>query len=137
MQVAKFHRNLFFDDKNFKTYVFLDCILFCTFSLLGGQLSLEPDEEDGGVSGVVSNVWTEEGGPTVPLLHTNEEVILPYRQSARLFLQSYELGYPHSLTRRRVCPPPFVSGGRTHLLAGKGMGGGVCNSDEGTDTAIL
>ncbi len=27
------------------------------------------------------------------------------RQSAKLFLQSSELGLPHPLTRRRVCPP--------------------------------
>ncbi len=28
------------------------------------------------------------------------------RQSAKLFLQSSELGLPQPLTRRRVCPPP-------------------------------
>ncbi len=44
-------------------------------------MPLEPDEEDGGVSGVVSNVWTEEGGPTVPLLHTNEEVVYSVRSA--------------------------------------------------------
>jgi hypothetical protein len=52
-----------------------------TFSLLGDEVPLEPDEEDGGVSGVVSNVWTEEGGPTVPLLHTNEEVVYSVRSA--------------------------------------------------------
>ncbi len=37
------------------------------------------------------------------------------RQSAKLFLQSSELGLPQPLTRRRVCPPPPGSGGRgTH-----------------------
>ncbi len=29
------------------------------------------------------------------------------RLSARLFLQSSELGLPHPLTRRQVCPPPL------------------------------
>jgi hypothetical protein len=32
------------------------------------------------------------------------------RQSARPFLQSSELGYPHSLTRRRVSPPFWFRG---------------------------
>jgi hypothetical protein len=51
---------------------------------------------------------------------------IEYRQSARLFLQSSELGLPHPLTSRRVhAPPPlwFRAGG-THSLAGEGMGGG-------------
>ncbi len=39
------------------------------------------------------------------------------RQSARLFLQSSELGPPRNpLTRRRVCPPPLIPGeGHTRL----------------------
>jgi hypothetical protein len=45
------------------------------------------------------------------------------RQSARLFLQPSELGLPHPLARRRVCPSPFGSG--------EGVGG--TNTDEGTD----
>jgi hypothetical protein len=38
-------------------------------------------------------------------------------QSAKLFLQSSELGLPHPLTRRRVCPPPpwFWGGGHTRF----------------------
>ncbi len=47
------------------------------------------------------------------------------RQSAKLFLKSSELGHPHPLTRRRVCPPPFVPGGSAHSLAGEGVHGGV------------
>jgi hypothetical protein len=42
------------------------------------------------------------------------------RQSAKLLLQSSELGLPHPLTRRRVCtPPPFWFRG-AHLLTGEG-----------------
>ncbi len=44
------------------------------------------------------------------------------RQSAKLFLQSSELGLPHSLTRRRVCPPPLVPGG-TFACGGWGVCG--------------
>jgi hypothetical protein len=57
------------------------------------------------------------------------------RQSARLFLQSSELGPP--LTRRLVCPP-FGSGwggegGRHTRLRERG----VPIFDEGTDTVVL
>jgi hypothetical protein len=44
------------------------------------------------------------------------------RQSAKLFLQSSELGLPHPLSRRRECPPPFGPGGRAQSLAGEGLG---------------
>ncbi len=55
------------------------------------------------------------------------------RQSAKPFLQSYELGLPHPLTRSVV---PFRGGGgRAHSLAGE-EGGGV-PSDEGTGTLVL
>jgi hypothetical protein len=43
------------------------------------------------------------------------------RQSARLFLQSSELGLPLPLTRRRVCPSPG-SGGRGTLAGERGVG---------------
>ncbi len=43
------------------------------------------------------------------------------RQSAKLFLQSSELGLPHPLTRRRVCPP--FGSGRGTLACGRGSGG--------------
>ncbi len=56
------------------------------------------------------------------------------RRSARLLLQSSELGHPHSLTCMRVLPPLWFPGG-THLLAGEGVGG--LSSDEGTDTVVL
>ncbi len=46
------------------------------------------------------------------------------RQSARLFLQSSELGLPHPLIRSQVCPPFFGSGGRTYRIAGEGGGRG-------------
>ncbi len=45
------------------------------------------------------------------------------RQSAKLFLQSLDLGLPQPLTRTRVCPPPLlVPGGRAHSLAREGVG---------------
>ncbi len=50
------------------------------------------------------------------------------------FLHSSELGFPHPLTGRRVCPPPFGSGGGETLAGGRG---GVPSSDEGTDTVVL
>jgi hypothetical protein len=64
------------------------------------------------------------------------------RKSAELFLQSSELGLPHSLARRRVCSPLLRFGGGggvpgTHSLAGEGVGGFHSNSDEGTDTVVL
>ncbi len=52
------------------------------------------------------------------------------------FLQSSELGFPHPLTSRRVCPPPLlVRGGGGETLAGGREG--VPNSDEGTDSVVL
>ncbi len=42
------------------------------------------------------------------------------RQSAKLFLQSSELGLPQPLTRRRVCPPALVHGrGLLHTRLGE------------------
>jgi hypothetical protein len=51
------------------------------------------------------------------------------------FLSSRPNRLPHPLTRKRVLPPPFGSGGGTHSLAGEGAG--IANSDEGTDTLAL
>jgi hypothetical protein len=42
-------------------------------------------------------------------------------QSAKLFLQSSELGHPHPHTSRRVCSP-IGSGRGAHSLAGEGVG---------------
>ncbi len=44
------------------------------------------------------------------------------RQSAKLFLQSLELGLPQPLTRRRVRPPTFGSRGRGTLAGERGGG---------------
>jgi len=44
------------------------------------------------------------------------------RQSAKLLLQSSELGLPQPLTWRRLCPPPFGSGGRGTLAGERGGG---------------
>ncbi len=53
-----------------------------------------------------------------------QRVIVQSRQSAKLFLQSSELGLPHPLTRRRVCPPLWTGGGGVHTHAcGRGSGG--------------
>ncbi len=44
------------------------------------------------------------------------------RQSAKLFLQSSELGLPQPLIRGRVCPSPLDPGGGAHSLARDGVG---------------
>jgi hypothetical protein len=68
--------------------------------------------------------------------HMVREAYTQSRQSAKLFLQSSELGLPHPLTRTRVCTPPLllVPGG-PHSLSGEGVGGP--SSDEGTDAVVL
>jgi hypothetical protein len=75
----------------------------------------------------VTNLW-------LCLLKTNNNNIIPFlqtqpkpqsRQSAKPFLQSSELGLPHSLKRRRMCSPPplwFRGGGEVHSLGGEGVG---------------
>jgi hypothetical protein len=50
------------------------------------------------------------------------------RQSAKLSLQSSELGLPHPLSRRQVCPPPFGPGER---------GWESPNFDERTYTVVI
>jgi hypothetical protein len=57
------------------------------------------------------------------------------RQSAKLFLQSSELGRPQPLTRRRVCPQTPGSGGRGTLWRERGWES--LNSDEGTYPVVL
>ncbi len=58
-------------------------------------------------------------------------------QRAKLFLQSSELGLPHPLTRRRVCPPLWLGGGggggHTRL---RERGWGSPSSDERTYTVV-
>jgi hypothetical protein len=44
------------------------------------------------------------------------------RQSVKFFLLSWELGPPQPLTRTRVCPPSFGSGGRGTLTGERGGG---------------
>jgi hypothetical protein len=58
------------------------------------------------------------------------------RQSAKLFLQSSELGLPQPLKRRRVCPLPPGSGGEGHTRW-RERGWESPNSDEGTYTVVL
>jgi hypothetical protein len=67
--------------------------------------------------------------------------LVPYsspqsRQSAKLFIQSSELGLPQPLTRRRVCPLPPVLGGEGHTRLRERCWGSP-NSDEGTYTVVL
>jgi hypothetical protein len=61
-------------------------------------------------------------------------------KSAKLFLQSSELGLPHLLAGGRLCPPPLVwgGGGSVHTrLPAREWGWGSPNSDKGTDTLVL
>jgi hypothetical protein len=62
---------------------------------------------------------------------------IEYRQSTKLFPSS-ELGLPHLLTRRRVCPPPFgtVGGGGGHTGLWE-RGWESPNSDERTYIVVL
>jgi hypothetical protein len=72
------------------------------------------------------------GGGFLPCLGVAQS-----RQSAKLFLQSSELGLLHPFSRRRVCPHPHPlvrGGGHTRL---RERGWGCPNSDEGTYTAVL
>jgi hypothetical protein len=54
------------------------------------------------------------------------------RQSARLSLQSSEVGPPVPSPASECCPPLWFRGGGTHSLSEEGAQ--VANSDEGTDT---
>jgi hypothetical protein len=57
------------------------------------------------------------------LIGTFERKVKAAWQSAKLFLQSSELGLPQPLTRGRVPPPPPpVLGGGAHSLAREGLG---------------
>jgi hypothetical protein len=58
------------------------------------------------------------------------------RQSAKLFLQSSELGLPQPLTPRRVVPPPPGSGGEGHTRW-RERGWESPNCDEDTYTVVL
>jgi hypothetical protein len=60
--------------------------------------------------------WTPFGSQLCPLFPLS-------RQSAKIFLQSSELGLPHPLTRRRVCYPTFGSMGATLACGKRGVGG--------------
>jgi hypothetical protein len=56
--------------------------------------------------------------------HPEGILLTQSRQSAKLFLQSSELGLPHPLNCRRLCPlPPCFRGeGHMHSLASEGVG---------------
>ncbi len=60
------------------------------------------------------------------------------RQSARLYIQSSELGHSPTPSPPGECAPStFGSGGEDTLACGSGVGGVTHNSDEGTDTVVL
>jgi hypothetical protein len=56
------------------------------------------------------------------LLHVLVKFKAQSRQSAKLFLQSSELGLPQPLTRSRLCPPPPRFWGRGTLAGERGVG---------------
>ncbi len=58
------------------------------------------------------------------------------RQSAKLVLQSSELGLPQPFTRRPVCPPPFWFRWEGHTRW-RERGWESANSDEGTYTVVV
>jgi hypothetical protein len=58
------------------------------------------------------------------------------RQSAKLFLQSSELGVPRPPPAGECAPPPFGSGGGGHSRY-RERGWGSPNSDGGTYTVVL
>ncbi len=56
---------------------------------------------------------------------TDDCIVPQSRQSAKLFLQSSELGLPTPLAAVECAPHPLVRGGggrRAHSLAGEGLG---------------
>ncbi len=55
-------------------------------------------------------------------LGARPSVIGPLPQSAKLFLQSSEMGLPQPLTRRASVPPPPGSGGKGTLAGERGVG---------------
>ncbi len=119
--------SLFTVDRQLEKTTFLKALfhsLFVTASLhLGGPRWLPKKKKN--VSKIC--VFTLEG------LRNSVDIVLE-----RLLLQSSELGLPHPLTRRRVCLPPFGSGGRGGAqrtrLRERGGGGGGPNTDEGGQT---
>ncbi len=77
-----------------------------------------------GVPPLVSGTkWSPKNGQGEIHEKMFDNILQPYsqsRQSAKLFLQSSKFGLPQPLTRRRVCPPPFGSGGRGTLAGERG-----------------
>jgi hypothetical protein len=73
--------------------------------------------------------------PCAPAAKLLLQVGAQRRQNAKLFLQSFELGFPHPLARRRVSSPLWFPGkGHTRF---RDRGWGSPNSNEGTYTVVL
>jgi hypothetical protein len=73
--------------------------------------------------------------PNPPNLLPNGQWLTQSRQSTKLSLQSSEFGLPRPFTRECLPLPPLVPG-VGHTLACE-RGGGVPNSNDGTDTVVL
>ncbi len=58
---------------------------------------------------------------------------------SQAFWPVVRIGSPHSLIRKGVflLPPPLGLRGKTHSIAGEGVGWGGVNSDEGTDALVF
>ncbi len=71
-----------------------------------------------------------------PIFYTETEARPQSRQSARLFLQSSELGHPPPLPHPQANVSLTLGPGGDTLACGRREGGGP-NSDEGTDTVVF
>ncbi len=72
-----------------------------------------------------------------PPLFLNRHIKTQSRQSAKLFLQSSELGLPNPSPSGECAPPPFGPGGGGWIHSQGERGWGSPNSDEGTNTVVL
>jgi hypothetical protein len=83
-------------------------------------------------------VWITHGFPGHGVVRARRPSFCygPFGQSAKLSLQSSELGLPQPLASWRVCPPPRWFRGEGHIRW-RERGWESPNSDEGTYTVVL